>query len=71
MNTEPKETIPANLEKIRLGIYHKVSQELLEAKVDLSTQANFLEDLIIVRVRGFVWGESLDPILTKYPADWW
>lgn len=58
------------LEKLRLGLSHAISNELLDADVNVR---HFITDMMVAEVRGFVWAEkeSVRRQEIKYPRDWW
>lgn len=56
------------LDKIKLGIQQAVSSELLGASVDFERMAG---GMILMQLRGYLWGEDLEPREIRHPRDWW
>ena len=55
------------LEKLQIGLEQIVSHELMDGRVDMSTDNILLG--VRMRLRGYIWSEQVEVI--KYPADWW
>ena len=61
----------ALLEKLRFEITRHYGQEFLDdCELDIDHLAQLECDEIIFKLRGFVWGEHIDEIGIKHPADW-
>ncbi len=65
-NTDLREIV---LEKIEFGLDNIVQPSFLDAEVSVE---QYLENLLRVRVKGFLLGESMGhKAVFKYPLDWW
>ena len=60
-----------HLEKMKFSVLSKLPVEFIDAEVDVSFGELFCIDQMILRIKGFVWGEELEPRTIKYPRDWW
>jgi hypothetical protein len=64
------------LEKFKYMLYTQMSRELVDVltdipDIDISTHDTFFCSEIILRVKGFVWGENLQSETIQAPRDWW
>jgi len=64
------------LEKFRYALFQEFSEKVFDEiankpELEMSVHARFYCDIFALRVRGFVWAESLETIESSYPADWW
>ena len=62
-------TKSVRLEKLKIGLKTYISEELLDAGVEMEqTYIGHITALI----HGYVWGESVgEPKIIRYPRDWW
>lgn len=56
------------LEKLRIGLQEIISSELLGTELDLE---EYLAGHLLLKLRGYIWSETLDEWKAEYPADWW
>lgn len=56
------------LEKFKLALLTSLSPELLR---DPQIHFSALEDMLVLRIKGFVWGEQAKRREVSYPKDWW
>jgi hypothetical protein len=60
------------LEKIKIAITEKVSNELMDVVVRTEEIADdFICNRLTLMVHGYVWGESGETQTICYPATWW
>ena len=58
------------LEKIRWGIERAISKEaIMNSKVE--TWEDLVTGGLVVRVSGFIWGETFFDRVVEYPETWW
>jgi hypothetical protein len=56
------------LEKVKFALLQYLSNELIS---DIRFTDDYLSDMIIAQVRGYVWAEEVGKEFVRYPADWW
>lgn len=66
----PLDVREVTLEKIKIAIVERVSNQLLDAVVDVSEMKSFVHNAIDMRVQGYIWGETGKTETIKYPATW-
>jgi len=59
-----------DLEKIKIGIYHRVEGKLIDCRVDVSEYEGFVCDAVDAKLTGFLWGERGEPLIIEYPENW-
>ena len=57
------------LDKIKFGIQMMADPYLLDARAEILTDV--LPSQMIIKLRGYLWGEDLPEKTISYPADWW
>ena len=55
------------LEKIKFGLQEIVSECFIDSSVTIDQEINMYR----IRLRGFLYGESVEKHTIKYPKDWW
>jgi hypothetical protein len=58
----------ARLEKVKIGLQQALSEHLLDVSVNFDYG---VAPHIVAQVRGYIWGESVEPRTIKHPRDWW
>lgn len=58
------------LEKIKVAIMQRVSNQLLDAVVDINEVESFVHNAVDLRLQGYIWGETGKTETIKYPATW-
>lgn len=59
------------LERIKLTFAQKMSTELLDATVEVKSIADdFLKNQLTIIIQGYLWGESGETQVIRYPATW-
>jgi len=58
------------LEKIRWVVITELEKADIEAIVEVSTLQQWARDIIVVRVKGHVWGETLCHRVIRHPLNW-
>jgi hypothetical protein len=61
------------LERFKFAVMQRLSGDVLDYidSLDVSDHVDFISNDIQIRIRGFVYGERQEPIVIKYPRDWW
>ena len=59
------------LEKLKFAMQQAISNELLNAHVDVQEHIDWMTDQAVVSIRGFIWAETLESETFQWPADWW
>jgi len=59
----------AELEKIKIGIMLRISDQLLDSRVEIIE--DYLSRDIEAKLTGYLWGEHQPDIHIEYPRDWW
>lgn len=58
------------LEKIKIAVVQRISNNLLDGLVEFSEVDSFAHNAIDMRVSGYIWGENGKTETIKYPATW-
>ena len=61
-------TSKVTLEKIKFHLEQRLSPELL---IDTQVGIEQLVDIMVIRAKGFLWGEDVAREEVSYPRDWW
>lgn len=59
------------LEKMKLTILQAIRDDLIDGKVDISEYTSFIEDSIVMRIKGYLYGEDGEKVIIKYPNSWY
>lgn len=67
---QPYDTV--TLEKLRYAVQVRLSENLIDANVNIETMADWAANTIVLQVRGMFWTEEkpVEELEVKYPADW-
>ena len=67
---ESVEETRIRLEKLKIGLQHRVSSYLLSPKVLVDYESSLIDEIGIA-IKGFIWAEQIERIEIKYPLNWW
>lgn len=68
---DEREILTIQLEKLKALILQPLSAVLIDPQVNFSLYESFVNDDIMMRIKGFVWAEQAQRQEVQYPANWW
>ncbi len=59
------------LEKIQIAVTRIIPRDLLQHQELVVSMADPWGEELAIRLQGFIWGRSLQPVEYSWPKDWW